>query len=108
MYISGKLNKKNSGAEYTNNRVPYPSKTTRVNILKDEIKVLLVNARSVRNKFDELKCLVTAEQLHILCITETFLDHTNIDLPSEYQIDSYKLFYKDRIGRRGGGVAIYV
>lgn len=55
-----------------------------------------------------MRCLLVGEEVHIVCVTETFLDHTNIDFLSEYQIYSYTLYYKDRVGRRGGGVAIYI
>ena len=73
-----------------------------------ELSCLYLNARSLRNKIDELRALSTSESFDIIAITETFLDTHNIDLTAEYQIDNFKLFTKDRQGRRGGGVAMYV
>ena len=60
------------------------------------------------NTFSELKCLLAHEHFDVISIAETFLDTQNIDLVSEYQLQGYKFFNKDRIGRRGGGVAVYI
>ena len=57
---------------------------------------------------DELRALINTEFIDIIAVTETFLDTQNIDLISEYQLNGFKLFTRDRQGRRGGGVAIYV
>ena len=73
------------------------------------LKCLFFNARSMRGEtFSELKCLTAQENFDIITIAETFLDTVNIDLVCEYQLQGYKLFNRDRINRRGGGVAIYV
>ena len=69
------------------------------------IKGLLLNIRSIRNKFCELESIITSEHIDIVAVTETFLN-TDIDLPAEYQISGYKLFTKNR-ATRGGGVALY-
>lgn len=66
------------------------------------------NARSLRNKINELKCILYTEELDIVAISETFLDFNNTDFMHEYVIDKYKLYYKDRVGQRGGGVCLYV
>ena len=44
----------------------------------------------------------------MVAIAKTFLDTHNIDLVTEYQIQGFKFFNKDRISRRGGGVATYI
>ena len=62
----------------------------------------------MRNKIDELRCLIKTEPVNVIAVTETFIDSTNIDLLSEYDIEGFKLFNKDRVNRRGGGVALYV
>ena len=77
-------------------------------VTKSKINIMSFNARSLRNKIDELKCVINTEPVDVIAITETFIDTTNIDLLSEYNIDGFKLFNKDRINRRGGGVALYV
>ena len=48
------------------------------------------------------------EKIKIKAVTETFLNIVNIDIRSEYDIDDFRFFNKDRIGRRRGGVALYV
>ena len=62
----------------------------------------------MRNKINELRCLVLTENIDVIAVTETFIDTTNNDLIYEYSIDGYKFFNKDRVNRRGGGVALYV
>ena len=75
---------------------------------KCKLNIISFNARSLRNKIDELRCLIKTEAVDVIAVTETFIDTTNIDLLSEYHIDGFKLFNKDRVNRRGGGVALYV
>jgi endonuclease/exonuclease/phosphatase (EEP) superfamily protein YafD len=42
-----------------------------------EMKVIYMNARSVRNKFSELLSLIASEQVDILVITESWLETEN-------------------------------
>ena len=73
------------------------------------LKCIFFNARSLRgNTFLDLKCLLTKEHFDIISIAETFLNTQSIDLASEYQLHGFKFFNKDRIARRGGGVAVYI
>ena len=74
-------------------------------VLVKSIKGLLLNIRSIRNKFNELHSLINAENFDIIALTETFIT-SSVDLDGEYQIPNYKLFTKNRPSR-GGGVAIY-
>ena len=74
----------------------------------NNVRAMLVNARSVRNKFGELECLVAMNEWDIIAITETWLDLTNKDFIGEYKIKGYSLFHKDRVNKIGGGVLIYV
>ena len=69
------------------------------------IRGLLLNIRSIRNKFDELESLVNNEHFDIIAITETFISD-NLDLPTEYQLPNFKFFSRNRT-TRGGGVALY-
>ncbi len=50
------------------------STTTSITMPLDDLKVLSFNARSLRNKFDELRCLTLTENVDIIAITETFID----------------------------------
>ena len=68
---------------------------------------IYTNARSIRNKFNELRCLVNTEHIDIIALTETFLDTDNIDLISEYSLPGFKLYVRNRQGR-GGGCALYI
>ncbi|KAK4813674.1 LOW QUALITY PROTEIN: hypothetical protein QYF61_017641 [Mycteria americana] len=57
------------------------------------------------NKQEELEAIVHQENYDMVAIMETWWD----DLHNwSVAIDGYKLFRRDRQGRRGGGVALYV
>ncbi len=63
------------------------------------------NARSVMNKRDDLKALLSAHQPDIVAVTETFLDEEIND--PEIVSNSYTVFRRDR-NRHGGGVMALV
>lgn len=63
------------------------------------------NACSVGSKKEELEAIAQQENYDIVTITETWWD----DLHNcSAAMDGFKLFGRDRIGRRGGEVALYV
>ncbi|GAB0203195.1 hypothetical protein GRJ2_002785100 [Grus japonensis] len=70
-----------------------------------QLKCLYVNTRSMGNKQEELETCVCLQDYDLIGITETWWD-------SSYDwsvgMEGYRLFRKDRQGRRGGGVALYV
>lgn len=75
------------------------------------LNCLYVNAQSmnpsIRNiKFEELKIYVANNDLELIGITETWF-HSEIT-SAEVTIPGYKLYRKDRRGKTGGGVALYV
>ena len=55
-----------------------------------------------------MRCLVRTENIDVIAVTETFIDTINIDLVHEYNIEGFKFFNKDRVNRRGGGVALFI
>ena len=57
------------------------------------------------NKQGELETIVQQASYDLVAITETWWDHSH---DWSAAMDGYKLFRKDRQGRRGGGVALYV
>ena len=65
-----------------------------------------LNARSIVNKKNELNVMVEDIGPHIIGITESW---ANIDITdAELGLRGYIMFRRDRIGRRGGGVILYV
>ena len=70
--------------------------------------MILLNARSVRNKILEFKALVATFHYDIVAVTETWLDTERRDFAGEYYLPGYAMFHKDRRGRAGGGVMLYV
>ena len=55
-----------------------------------------------------LRGLATVEKFDVIALTETWLNMSDKDFETEVHIQGYNLFHKDRVGRRGGGVALYV
>ncbi|KAK4828709.1 LOW QUALITY PROTEIN: hypothetical protein QYF61_000547 [Mycteria americana] len=70
-----------------------------------QLKCIYTNARSMGNKQEELEAIVQRENYDIVAITETWWDDSH---NWSAAMDGYKRFRRDRRGRRGGGVALYV
>ncbi|PKU27523.1 nipped-b-like protein [Limosa lapponica baueri] len=70
-----------------------------------QLKCLYTNARSMGNKQEELEAIMLLERYDIVAITETWWDES---YNWSVGIEGYKLFRRDRRGRRHGGVALYV
>ena len=66
---------------------------------------LLLNAWSLL-KLDELTALLSTYPVDLIAITEAWL-HEEID-DSLLLVNGFNIFRKDRIGRRGGGVCVYL
>lgn len=65
-----------------------------------------INAQSLLPKIDEFRDLFEDSAVDVVCVSETwFSDAFTDDL---CRLNGYKVFRSDRIGRIGGGVAIYV
>ncbi|KAK4816487.1 hypothetical protein QYF61_017239 [Mycteria americana] len=69
------------------------------------LKCLYTNAHSIRNKQDELEALVSSQSYNIIGISETWWNESH---DWSAGTEGYRLFRRDRQGRRGGGVALYV
>ena len=76
------------------------------NTSKAEIKCVCLNARSVINKKNELDIMVDEIKPHIIGITESWANNDITD--AELGLEGYVMFRKDRMGRRGGGVLLYI
>ena len=70
--------------------------------------VSFLNSKSVINKIDTLRGIACVEELNFIGITETWLDIIGKHFLPEVGIDGYTFVHRDRVGRRGGGVALYV
>ena len=69
-------------------------------------KCVCLNARSIVNKRNELNIMVEDTHPHIIGITESWATPDISD--AELGMTGYVMFRKDRIGRRGGGVILYI
>ena len=72
------------------------------------VKACYINARSLRNKFEDLESLAAMDQYDIIGVTESWLDTSNRDFIAEYNLPNYTIFSSERINRIGGGVILYV
>ncbi|KAK4827614.1 LOW QUALITY PROTEIN: hypothetical protein QYF61_019539 [Mycteria americana] len=70
-----------------------------------QLKCLYTNACSMGNKQEELEAIVYQENYDMVAITETWWGDSH---NWSAAMDGYKFFRRDRRGRRGGGVALYV
>ena len=73
---------------------------------KEEIKCVCLNARSIINKKDGLNIMVDDIKPHIIGITESWANNDITD--AELVLEGYAMFRKDRMGRRRGGVLLYI
>ena len=69
-------------------------------------KCVCLNARSIVNKRNELNIMAEDNDPHIIGITEYWATPDISD--AELGMTGYVMFRKDRIGRRGGGVILYI
>jgi len=70
-----------------------------------QMKCLCMNTRSMGNKQEELEATMLLESYDLIAITETWWDKSHDWIVA---IDGYRLFRRDRQGKRGGGVALYI
>ena len=71
-----------------------------------EIECVSLNARSIIYMKNELNIMVDDIKPHIIGITESW---ANIDITdAELGLEGYVMFRKERMGRRGGGVLLYI
>ena len=70
---------------------------------------VLLNAQSIRSKFDEFRCFVAVQKPDIVCVTETWVSEGfNGDRLQDYELQGYHMFSYCREVRQGGGILIYV
>ncbi|KAK4816220.1 hypothetical protein QYF61_013458 [Mycteria americana] len=70
-----------------------------------QLKCIYTNARSMGNKQEELEAIVQQDSYDLVTITEMWWDDSH---DWSAAMDGYKLFRRDRQGRRGGGMALFL
>ena len=71
----------------------------------DKLRVLSTNARSLGNKINELESIMASENIDLVAVTETWFNESH---DWDITIPGFSLYRKDREGRKGGGVALYM
>ena len=87
---------------------PLPKIRRETPVQRQQLKVCLVNARSLRNKFHDLTAIAFLENFDIIGVTESWVNTEKRDFLAEYNIPGYSLFSCERSERTGGGVLLYV
>ena len=67
---------------------------------------MCLNARSIIYKKNELNIMVDDIKHHIIGIPESWAHNDITD--AELGLEGYVMFRKDRIGKKGGGVLLYI
>ena len=67
---------------------------------------MLTNIQSLKSKVDELNLIITAKNVDIVCLTETWLSSEIED--DLVNVSGYTLTRNDRLRRKGGGTALYI
>ena len=70
-----------------------------------QLRCFYTNICSMGNKQEELEAIVQSESYDIVAITETWWNDSH---SWSAVMDGYRLFKRDRQGRKGSGVALYV
>jgi len=70
-----------------------------------QLKRIYTNAHSMGNKQEELKAIVQQDSYDLVAITETWWDDCH---DWSAAMNGYKLFRRNRQGKRGSGVVLYV
>ena len=86
--------------------IPHPSQNKGFTKIKNYITIGHLNVNHLRYKFEDVSKLVQHHKIHILGVTETWLDDSISD--GEVAITGYRMFRLDRKGKAGGGVCIYI
>ena len=82
------------------------SKKIQRNTSQSGIKCVCLNARSIIHNKTELNIMVDDIKPHIIGITESW---ANNDITyAELGLEGYVMFRKDRMGKRGVGVLLYI
>jgi len=68
-----------------------------------QLKCIYINPQSMGNKQEELEAMVQQDSYDLVAITEAWWDDSH---DWSAAVVGYKLFRRDRRGKRGGGVAL--
>ena len=82
----------------------FPSDMPQTN---EHFSVIHINARSIKNKFDDLQNLLAVSGVNwsVICITETWLKQNQIE---HFHMEDYNVFASCREDAEGGGSMIYI
>ena len=100
----------NSLTSYTNDSLQNYKERAMINVLcyqESGLHIVHINAQSILPKIDEFRFLFEGSRVDVVCVSETWLSNNVGDAVCSLN-GFHKPFRCDRIGRCGGGVAIFV
>jgi exonuclease III len=90
-------------------RIKYYNNNIKVNT--NHLKILYMNVRSIRNKFDEIQALLACieseirQGIDVVIMTESWLNRDEVNF---FNISDYDAYHSLRDGRGYGGISVYV
>ena len=80
---------------------------TKLQELKTHISICHLNTQSMTSTFDEFQFMVNESKFDIITLSETWLNNDK-HLLEYVNLPGYKFFYRNRDGKRGRGVGVYI
>jgi len=76
------------------------------NEVSESLNICHINCQSLMAHFDEFRAYFEGSKYHVICLSETWLKTSISD--SLVSLHGYQVFRCNRMGKNGGGVALYV
>ena len=74
--------------------------------IEDGLSIIHFNSRSLYTKLQQIKdYLCKFKKIYVIAVSETWLDEEKVN---DMKIEGYELFTTNRVGKTGGGVALYI
>lgn len=74
--------------------------------LSGSINICHINSCSIFRKMDQLRRILLNTNIHIICVSETWLNTSYSD--EMVKIEGFRIIRHDRSRCRGGGIAVYI
>ena len=90
----------------TRNLVSIPIVNEQYRCARRHLRICCLNARSIKNKSADFACYANSTGADIFAITESWLPERDMAHKAEITLPGYKLLEQQRVGRKGGGIAL--
>ena len=90
----------------TRNLVSIPIVNEQYRCARRHLRICCLNARSIKNKSADFACYANSTGADIFAITESWLSERDMAHKAEIPLPGHKLLEQQRVGRKGGGIAL--